>query len=108
MVKLALCCLCKMLHELVYIIPFSRMFKFHVTFGDFKKIVCLEECTYEKLVREICNTMHLDKDGIVRIQLYDDEFCDWVDLADTDYIPEKGRLQVLVCNKSGMSFSKST
>ena len=123
MVKLALCCLCKMFHELVYIIVYHQYYiilyyitniitniilvyillaecsSFMSRLVTSRRLCVLKNVRMKNSFREICNTMHLDKDGIVRIQLYDDEFCDWVDLADTDYIPEKADCKFLFATK---------
>jgi hypothetical protein len=53
-----------------------------------------------KLTEAILTLFNIPRNRDYILQLYDEEFSDWVDLDDTGSIPDKGKLKITICSGS--------
>lgn len=63
-------------------------YSYHVTFGKFKKIIkCLSK---DAVIEEVKNIFGIVKS--IELQVYNDEFLEWVDIDNPNELPDKGKL----------------
>jgi hypothetical protein len=69
------------------------MFRYHVTLGSDKKVVNVES---RRALSQVLRQEFSVGDKQITLQAWDVEFEDWVNVQDTETLPEKGKLLILI------------
>lgn len=70
------------------------MFTYHVTCGMEKKIVSIDCKDRASVLGALRNTFAVEEG--FHLQLWDSDFCDWLDVMDTEMLPDKAKLLLTV------------
>lgn len=70
------------------------MYTYHVTCNVEKKLINIDHKDRPTVFSALRSTFKIDGDFL--LQLWDADFCDWIDLTETESLPDKAKLLIIV------------